>query len=87
MNWPEASPITGRTHQIRVHAQFAGHPLAGDEKYGDRAADERFRQLGLRRLFLHAHTLTFDWQGKRLTLRAELPQELKAFLQALRKPK
>lgn len=83
----EASPITGRTHQIRVHAQFAGHPLAGDEKYGDRAADERFRQLGLRRLFLHAHTLTFDWQGKRLTLRAELPQELKVFLQALRKPK
>jgi 23S rRNA pseudouridine955/2504/2580 synthase len=65
----EASPITGRTHQIRVHAQFAGHPLAGDEKYGDREADERFRQLGLRRLFLHAHTLSFDWQGNRQTLR------------------
>lgn len=81
----EASPVTGRTHQIRVHAQYAGHPLACDEKYGDRAADERFRQLGLRRLFLHAHTLTFDWQGKRMTLRADLPSELKAFLQTLRK--
>jgi 23S rRNA pseudouridine955/2504/2580 synthase len=82
----EASPITGRTHQIRVHAQYAGHPLACDEKYGDRAADERFRQLGLRRLFLHAHTLSFDWQGKRLTLQAELPGELQVFLQTLRKP-
>jgi 23S rRNA pseudouridine955/2504/2580 synthase len=82
----EASPITGRTHQIRVHAQYAGHPLACDDKYGDRTADDRFRQLGLRRLFLHAHSLTFDWQGKRVTLRAELPADLKAFLQTLRKP-
>lgn len=80
----EARPITGRTHQIRVHAQYAGHPLACDDKYGDREADARFRELGLRRLFLHAHRLAFDWQGQRLELHAELEVELSQFLQTLR---
>lgn len=80
----EASPITGRTHQIRVHAQHAGHPLAGDDKYGENATNARFRELGLRRLFLHAHSLSFDWQGRRLQLRAELPEELQLFLNTLR---
>lgn len=81
----EARPITGRTHQIRVHARFAGHPLACDDKYGDRAADARFRELGLKRLFLHAHSLTLSWQGQRLELRSELAPELKKFLEVLRK--
>ena len=81
----EAAPITGRTHQIRVHAQYAGYPLAGDEKYGDNATNMRLRELGLKRLFLHAHTLAFDWQGGRLQLRAELPPDLQSFLAALRK--
>lgn len=81
----EASPVTGRTHQIRVHARQAGHPLAGDDKYGDKAADERFRQLGLRRLFLHARSLGFEWQGRPLLLRAELPADLRNFLEVLRK--
>ncbi|HEY3698534.1 MAG TPA: 23S rRNA pseudouridine(955/2504/2580) synthase RluC, partial [Spongiibacteraceae bacterium] len=58
----EAAPLTGRTHQIRVHAQYAGHPLAGDEKYGEKETNAHFRELGLRRLFLHAHTLAFEWQ-------------------------
>jgi 23S rRNA pseudouridine955/2504/2580 synthase len=80
----EARPVTGRTHQIRVHAQFAGHPLACDDKYGDRTADARFREQGLRRLFLHAHSLSFDWQGRRLRLQAELEPELARFLQILR---
>lgn len=80
----EARPITGRTHQIRVHAQYAGHPLACDDKYGDREADVRFREQGLRRLFLHAHSLSFDWQGGRLQLKAELEPELARFLQTLR---
>lgn len=80
----EASPITGRTHQIRVHAQYAGHPLAGDEKYSDSKDGAHFRELGLRRLFLHAHTLTFDWQGRRLQLKAELPVDLQQFLGILR---
>jgi 23S rRNA pseudouridine955/2504/2580 synthase len=82
----EARPITGRTHQIRVHAQYAGHPLACDDKYGDRDADARFRERGLRRLFLHAHSLSFEWLGQRLELKAELEQELSRFLQALRNP-
>ena len=51
---------TGRTHQIRVHAQHIGHPIAGDDKYGDEAANRRLReQVGLRRMFLHASTLEF----------------------------
>jgi 23S rRNA pseudouridine955/2504/2580 synthase len=81
----EARPITGRTHQIRVHAQFAGHPIAGDDKYCDRESLTRFREQGLRRLFLHAAALTIDWQGRPLTLTAELPAELQGFLEVLRK--
>lgn len=80
----EARPITGRTHQIRVHAQYAGHPLACDDKYGNRDADARFREQGLRRLFLHAHQLSFDWQGHRLELHAPLEPELARFLEILR---
>jgi 23S rRNA pseudouridine955/2504/2580 synthase len=82
----QARPVTGRTHQIRVHAQYAGHPLACDDKYGDRDADIRFREQGLRRLFLHAHSLSFDWQGARLQLNAKLEVELARFLQILRNP-
>ena len=47
----EASPITGRTHQIRVHTAHAGHPIACDDKYGDQLFDQRMRDLGLERLF------------------------------------
>jgi 23S rRNA pseudouridine955/2504/2580 synthase len=55
---------TGRTHQIRVHAQHIGHPIAGDDKYGDPAANKRLReQAGLKRLFLHASTLEFALDG------------------------
>lgn len=53
----EASPVTGRTHQIRVHALYAGHPIAGDSKYGDDDFSKEIRQLGGKRLFLHAHHL------------------------------
>ncbi|CUA82901.1 23S rRNA pseudouridine(955/2504/2580) synthase RluC [Pseudidiomarina woesei] len=56
----EASPITGRTHQIRVHALHAGHPIACDPKYGDVEFDQLVQQYGLNRLFLHAHQLTFS---------------------------
>lgn len=47
----ECSPITGRTHQIRVHTQHAGHPIACDDKYGEAAFDEKMRTMGLKRLF------------------------------------
>lgn len=55
----EASPITGRTHQIRVHCQHAGHPIAGDPKYGDDDFDKYLSQFGNQRLFLHAHSIQF----------------------------
>ena len=53
----EARPITGRTHQIRVHAQFAGHAIAGDEKYSKKEDAGWVKQIGLNRLFLHASRL------------------------------
>lgn len=63
-NWPDASlveatPVTGRTHQIRVHAAFLKHPIAGDEKYGDDGFNRMMQKKGLRRLFLHAVSLHF----------------------------
>ncbi len=70
---------TGRTHQIRVHAQHIGHPVAGDEKYGDAAANKRLReQVGLKRLFLHASTLDFALEGGKApySLSAPLAPEL-----------
>jgi 23S rRNA pseudouridine955/2504/2580 synthase len=54
----EARPITGRTHQIRVHALHAGHCIAGDSKYGDEDFTREIRDLGGKRLFLHAYALT-----------------------------
>jgi len=53
----EARPVTGRTHQIRVHARHAGHSIAGDSKYGDEEFTREIRELGGRRLFLHAYAL------------------------------
>jgi 23S rRNA pseudouridine955/2504/2580 synthase len=77
---------TGRTHQIRVHAAFAGHPVAGDEKYGDRDGNAGLRALGLGRMFLHASSVSFRWPGDRAGFRAEapLPAELEAVLARLR---
>lgn len=74
----EAKPITGRTHQIRVHAQYAGHSLVGDEKYGDDEINKSMRQKGIRRLFLHAAELGFYLPDqKEITLvRAPLSPDL-----------
>ena len=80
----EATLETGRTHQIRVHAAYCGHPVAGDIKYGNAAANLALRAAGLQRMFLHAHSLSFDWpQGGNLSLSAPLPADLKAVLDAL----
>ena len=78
---------TGRTHQIRVHAAHIGHPVAGDEKYGDREANKRFKAAGLNRMFLHAAELAFDHPetGERLELKAPLDQELEVVLKSLEK--
>jgi len=59
----QASPVTGRTHQIRVHCQYAGHPIACDDKYSEQKYDDSLRALGLNRLFLHAAQLRFTHPG------------------------
>lgn len=77
---------TGRTHQIRVHAQHIGHPVAGDDKYGDAAVNKRLReQIGLKRLFLHAASLEFALDGGRTpyVLNAPLAEELSSALDRL----
>jgi len=73
----KASPVTGRTHQIRVHAQHAGHPIAFDDRYGDRDFDAQLVGSGINRLFLHAAALRFDHPGTGETLRIEAPLEPK----------
>jgi 23S rRNA pseudouridine955/2504/2580 synthase len=79
----EAQLLTGRTHQIRVHAAHLGTPIAGDEKYGDAAANRTLRAEGLKRLFLHAAALTVPREGKPLRIEAPLPAELAAVLASL----
>ena len=77
---------TGRTHQIRVHAQHLGHPVAGDDKYGDPDVNKRLRdQIGLKRLFLHAASLEFSLDGGKTPylLNAPLAEELTEALNRL----
>jgi 23S rRNA pseudouridine955/2504/2580 synthase len=76
---------TGRTHQIRVHAAHAGHPVAGDDKYGDREFNAALRKLGLARMFLQAHTVSFTWpeSGREFTVSVPLDDDLKAVLDRL----
>lgn len=80
----EASIATGRTHQIRVHAAYVGHPLAGDEKYGDADFNRLMAEhYGLRRLFLHAHSLNLPLGGRDIAVSAPLDAELKAVMDRL----
>jgi len=81
----EATLLTGRTHQIRVHAQYRGHPIAGDEKYGDRDLNKEMRHIGLKRLFLHAYSIEFvlPKTGERIHVTAPLDKDLAACLKAL----
>jgi len=77
---------TGRTHQIRVHAAHIGHPVAGDEKYGEREANKRLvEQAGLKRLFLHAASMEFALEkgAKPYLLTAPLAEDLRAALDRL----
>ena len=74
----EASPKTGRTHQIRVHAVSLGHPIVGDERYGEDDVNKRFRHKGYKRMFLHAQTLHFNHpvSGVAMSVSAPLPSQL-----------
>jgi 23S rRNA pseudouridine955/2504/2580 synthase len=87
---PQASvvavrPHTGRTHQIRVHAQWAGHPIVGDERYGDAASDKQISELGGMQLCLHAYTLGFPLPGSQhdVVIRAEIPSHIQQLSQRL----
>lgn len=80
----EAELHTGRMHQIRAHAAHIGHPVAMDPKYGDPEADRTLRELGLKRLFLHAHRVRFQLPGDaELDVLAPLPEALASVLMAL----
>lgn len=89
----EAELKTGRTHQIRVHLASSGFPILGDEKYGDFALNKQLQKAtetrgALRRMFLHAHKITFTHpdSGAKMTLQAPLPAECDRFLVSLGQP-
>lgn len=71
----QASPITGRTHQIRVHTQYAGHPIAWDDRYGDPRFDAYTAKFGLKRLFLHAAHIRFTHPGTGEVMELEAPMD------------
>ena len=87
----EVTLKTGRTHQIRVHLADAGHPIVGDDKYGDRAPDKALARgeapggLRFERMFPHAKRLKFDHpaSGEPIVLEAPLPAACTCFLGAL----
>ena len=81
----EAQLKTGRTHQIRVHLSHLGFPIAGDDKYGDFARNKELARQGLKRMFLHAHSiaLSHPLTGEGLRFSAPLPKELQGFLDKL----
>jgi 23S rRNA pseudouridine955/2504/2580 synthase len=80
----EVTIKTGRTHQIRVHLASQGHPIAGDDKYGDFDRNKTLQREGLKRMFLHAWRLQFQHPatGEAVALEAPLPPELQSFLHA-----
>jgi 23S rRNA pseudouridine955/2504/2580 synthase len=77
--------LTGRTHQARVHAAHIGHPIAGDEKYGDAEFNVTMKTFGLKRLFLHAASITFTHPVKscKIQIEAPLADELQKVLENL----
>lgn len=82
----EAVPITGRTHQIRVHCQHAGHPILMDDKYCEQDVNQYAKSQGLNRMFLHAHEISFNdhESDKRRVFNAPLEASLEAYLKTLR---
>jgi len=75
----EVSIATGRTHQIRAHAAYMGHPVAGDERYGDTDFNVQLSELGLRRIFLHSHAVDFIWpdSDEEFMISSPMPEDLK----------
>ncbi len=88
--WAQATQVriklhTGRTHQIRVHAQWKKHPLLGDDKYGDDASVELSKRLGVKRLMLHAQQLVFrhPLSGESLTIEAPIADDVLMMIKKL----
>ncbi len=81
----EVQIFSGRTHQIRVHAAALGHPVAGDDKYGEREDNRALKELGLKRMFLHSHFLALPAQGdfRKLLISAAMTDELREVLENL----
>jgi len=83
-SYAEVELFTGRTHQIRAHANHLGLPLAGDERYAGRDSVKKWKNRGLRRIFLHAHRIALrSPSGESLTLDAPLPAALRTVLDGL----
>jgi 23S rRNA pseudouridine955/2504/2580 synthase len=83
-SYVEAELFTGRTHQIRVHAAHLNHPLACDDRYGNRKTRKVWKKRGLKRLFLHAHQLEFESiSGSKISVEAPLPETLRKVLDTL----
>jgi 23S rRNA pseudouridine955/2504/2580 synthase len=82
----DAELKTGRTHQIRVHLAHLGFPIAGDDKYGDFAANKQLAKQGLKRMFLHAASLEFRHPRSAEAVRVQVPlaPELESFLHSLK---
>jgi len=82
MTLMEVQIFSGRTHQIRVHSLALGHPVAGDTKYGEREVNRKYREKGLKRMFLHSHFLKLAAEGDfpKLILNAPLTEELRDFI-------
>ncbi|WP_018150166.1 23S rRNA pseudouridine(955/2504/2580) synthase RluC [Leeia oryzae] len=85
----EAELKTGRTHQIRVHLQHEGHPIAGDDKYGDFTLNKQLQKQGLKRMFLHAWQMKLKHPvtGEPMVFQAALPPELQSFVDKLDRAK
>lgn len=75
----EVSIVTGRTHQIRAHAAYMGHPVAGDDRYGNADFNAELRKLGLHRIFLHSHAVDFVWpdSDEEFMISSPLPDDLR----------
>jgi len=81
MSLLEIKLFTGRTHQIRVHAQATGYPVAGDSKYGDKAFNKELKQQGFKRMYLHAYKLSFSLEGENYNICAPLDSEWDKLMQ------
>lgn len=82
-NLVEVTLLTGRTHQIRVHAASQHHPVAGDDKYGDREFNKAMKTAGLKRMFLHARHIDFELNGQ-INVTAPLDDKMKQLIEQLR---